>query len=263
MASPAPAVNGTSTPPAQTSQAAQPTPPTTQASAASHERNGAPAPNPALPSQPGTSLTDSGAGKRPRDARLIHLLLSSLGVKAYQDRVPLQLMDFAYRYTAGVLSDALALSAEGYGDGNTAHTSGKRGGAAAGGASGSGDDKTISMNGLRLAVQSRAQYQFQGALPKEFLLEMAAEKNKIPLPRPEREFGLRLPPERYCLSGVGWGLKEEWESEGEEDDDDGEGTGTGQPRGTGEDSEMAGVDTGVENEDVDQEEFEEVMMGNT
>ena len=29
--------------------------------------------------------------------------------------------------------------------------------------------------------------------------------------------GMRLPPERFCLTGLGWNLKDEWESEGEED----------------------------------------------
>ena len=41
--------------------------------------------------------------KRPRDARLIHLVLANFGVNAYQERIPLQLMDFAYRYTSSTL----------------------------------------------------------------------------------------------------------------------------------------------------------------
>lgn len=45
----------------------------------------------------GDSTTDNGLSRRPRDARVIHLMLSSMGVNAYQERVPLQIMDFAYR----------------------------------------------------------------------------------------------------------------------------------------------------------------------
>lgn len=30
--------------------------------------------------------------------------------------------------------------------------------------------------------------------------------------------GVKLPPEKYCLTGVGWGLREEWDSEGEEEE---------------------------------------------
>ena len=128
--------------------------------------------------------------------------------------MPLQLLDFAYRYTAGVLGDALHLSAEGYGGGEKPGSS--RGTGEAGG--------SVSLAALRLAVASRLNYQFQAALPKEFMLELAQERNRIALPRVEREFGLRLPPEKYCLTGTGWGLKDSWESEGEgggdEDEDE-------------------------------------------
>ena len=137
--------------------------------------------------------------------------------------MPLQLLDFAYRYTAGVLGDALHLSAEGYGSTG----SGGGGGGGGGGAAGGGGDKsgsarseaggTVTLAALRLAIASRLNYQFQAALPKEFMLELAQERNRIALPKVEREFGLRLPPERYCLTGTGWGLKEGWESEGDGD----------------------------------------------
>jgi len=32
-------------------------------------------------------------------------------------------------------------------------------------------------------------------------------------------FGVRLPHERFVLTGTGWGLPEEWDSEGEMDED--------------------------------------------
>lgn len=48
--------------------------------------------------KPDASAPDASAGTRkPRDARIIHLILASMGVSAYQERVPLMLMDFAYR----------------------------------------------------------------------------------------------------------------------------------------------------------------------
>lgn len=52
------------------------------------------------PNFPTSSPVDNGQSKRPRDARLIHLVLANYGVNAYHERVPLQLMDFAYRYTS-------------------------------------------------------------------------------------------------------------------------------------------------------------------
>ena len=62
------------------------------------------------PNFPSNSPVDNGQSKRPRDARLIHLILANYGVTAYQERVPLQLMDFAYRYTSSTLQYVLSRS---------------------------------------------------------------------------------------------------------------------------------------------------------
>ncbi|KAJ5945172.1 hypothetical protein N7516_005340 [Penicillium verrucosum] len=188
------AANGASAPAATSSQT-QPQVPATGPSTT--------APQP--PPVPGISTQDSGKTRRPRDVRLVHMLLASLGVTSYQDRVPLQLLDFAYRYTANVLQDSVHLATEGY--------------AAA-------TDGTAGAKGLRRR------------LPKEFLMEVASERNRIALPGVSRGFdpaagangavpaanqsvvigGMRLPPERFCLTGMGWNMKEEWDSEGEEDE---------------------------------------------
>lgn len=160
---------------------------------------------------PRTSLNDSGLSKRPRDVRLIHMILANYGVTAYQERVPLQLMDFAYRYTSAVLQDALHLTTEPYG------SSGPIGGR---GNTANNDQNSISLNALRLSIASRTHYQFSPNLPKEFYQELATERNRIALPVVGKESGLMLPPERYCLTGVGWGLKEEWDSEAEVDEED-------------------------------------------
>lgn len=49
------------------------------------------------PQNTADSTTDNGQSRRPRDARVVHLILASMGVHAYHERVPLQIMDFAYR----------------------------------------------------------------------------------------------------------------------------------------------------------------------
>lgn len=151
------------------------------------------------------------------------MLLASLGVTAYQERVPLQLLDFAYRYTSGVLQDALHLQAEGYPE------TGNQTGGGGRGQHINSDLSNLDLQALRLSIQSRMHYQFQQGLPKEFLLDMATEKNRVGLPgvgrgRPKENEesgatvgGMTLPHERYCLTGVGWGLKDEWDSEGEEE----------------------------------------------
>ncbi|PLB48297.1 TFIID-31kDa-domain-containing protein, partial [Aspergillus steynii IBT 23096] len=176
---------------------------------------------PAQPSQPtqipSTSLKDSGKSRRPRDVRLIHMVLASLGVTSYQERVPLQLLDFAYRYTSSVFHDAVHLATEGY----VGAVDASGAGAAAKGA----DVNGVSLPALRLSIASRLHYQFQTGLPKEFLLDVAAERNRVTLPGATRGFdagqqankpaanqsvlmgGMRLPPERFCLTGTGWNMK--------------------------------------------------------
>jgi len=80
---------------------------------------------------------------------------------------------------------------------------------------------------VQLAVGNRLQYQFSGGnggggLSKEFLLETAKNRNKIALPRVlQNEWGVRLPSERFVMSGVPWGLKGEW-VEADDDDDAGD-----------------------------------------
>jgi transcription initiation factor TFIID subunit 9B len=174
-----------------------------------------------LPSIPLTSLQDNGLNKRPRDARLIHMLLSSLGCTAYQERVPLQLLDFAYRHSSSILSDALHLSSDAYVSQQTRARDAPPGGGFR------EADGQVSANAVMLAIQSRLQYQFGGSggvgggagggLSKEFLIEMAQARNKVALPRVlQNEWGVRLPSERFVLTGVPWGLKGEWVEQEEE-----------------------------------------------
>ncbi|MCJ1350021.1 MAG: Transcription initiation factor TFIID subunit 9 [Icmadophila ericetorum] len=166
-----------------------------------------PVPTSANATFPATSSTDNGLSKRPRDARLVHMILANLGVTAYQERVPLQLMDFAYRYTSSTLQDALHLTSETYG------TSAPGGG---GKSNAANDLSPIALASLRLSIASRTHYQFNPNLPKDFYHDLAQERNRVTLPPVGKESGIRLPPEQYCLTGVGWGLREEWDSEGEE-----------------------------------------------
>jgi transcription initiation factor TFIID subunit 9B len=148
------------------------------------------------------------------------------------------IMDFAYRYTSGILSDAFQLTQDGYGLPSTERGRDK-------------DQATVSMQHLRLAMSARQHYQFQPNLPKEVLLEMAQERNKVVLPKAEREFGVRLPPEKYTFTGTGWGLKEEWDSETE---------GEEEVAAPAQDEQMKDIEGGAaEDEDIDNDEFEAVM----
>ena len=163
------------------------------------------------PSLSPASLNDNGLSKRPRDSRLLHMILANLGVTAYQERVPLQLMDFAYRFTSSTLQDALHLTSESQGSGGHPPGAGRGAGSAA-----NNDVSSVTLPSLRLSILSRSRYQFSPTLPKEVYQELSQERNRVALPAAGRDWGLRLPPEQFCLTGVGWALKDEWDSEGDE-----------------------------------------------
>ena len=104
--------------------------------------------------------------------------------------------------------DALHFVSEGYGTSGPGTGSGK--------SAAQNDMSSITLSALRLSIASRTNYQFNPTLPKEFYNEIAQEKNRVGLPPVSKDWGMRLPPEQYCLMGAGWNLREEW------DEDDGE-----------------------------------------
>ncbi len=81
-------------------------------------------------------------------------------------------------------------------------------------------DGQINMSAVNLAIQSRLQYQLgSGGMSKEFLLETAEARNKIRLPPVgQTEWGVRLPSEKFVLTGVPWGIKDQWAKEDEDDE---------------------------------------------
>ncbi|KAI1816859.1 transcription initiation factor IID, 31kD subunit-domain-containing protein [Poronia punctata] len=210
-----------------------------------------------------SSPSSSTQAPRPRDARTIELLLTSQGVTSFDARVPLLLLDFAYRHTSSILNDALHLSGDPY----TTHAGAKP--SASSGAvpvAPSGGDATVSTNAINIAIASRQAYQFRGGAggggaggggaggggsSKEWLQELARERNKVALPRIlANEWGVRLPNERFVLDGQAWTLKdrlgellngEDEEEEEEEDDDDDD------------DDAMEGVEGQNKNEDEDED----------
>ncbi|KAK3362664.1 transcription initiation factor IID, 31kD subunit-domain-containing protein [Lasiosphaeria hispida] len=176
-----------------------------------------------------TPASPTTTAPRPRDARTVELLLTAQGVTQFEQRVPLLLLDFAYRHTSAVLSDALHLSADPY----TSHA-GARPSAASGAAPVNVGDANVSANAIQLAITSRLGFQFRGGggggggggVSKEWMMEMARERNKVALPRVQpSEWGVRLPSERFVLNGLSWGLRDVWAGQegddSEEDDDEG------------------------------------------
>lgn len=130
-------------------------------------------------------------------------------------------MDFAYRHTTAVLNDAIHLSVDPY----TTHAGTRASSTSGATASLIAQDATVSANAVRLAIASRQGYQFRGGnaaggISKEWMQELAKERNRVGLPRvPPNEWAVRLPNERFVLSGVSWGLRDDW-GEGDEDEDE-------------------------------------------
>lgn len=167
---------------------------------------------------------------------------------SYDSRVPLLLLDFAYRHTSSVLSDALHLTTDPYTSAAGSKPSGASGAAPSAPAN---VDAAVSTNAVSLAVASRQAYQFRGGsgaggsggggASKDWLMELAKERNRVALPRVHaHEWGVRLPNERFVLSGMSWGLKDRWGGDGMDDDDDDDDS---EPEGGMEDA-MEGVESG-------------------
>ncbi|KAH6900317.1 transcription initiation factor IID, 31kD subunit-domain-containing protein [Thelonectria olida] len=178
---------------------------------------------PPAASQSTTHTTPSTTAPRPRDARLVELLLTSQGVTSYEQRVPLLLLDFAYRHTSSVLSDALHLSGDPY----VTHA-GSKPSASSGATASAPGDASITANAVKLAIAARLSYQFRGGsagggISKDYMQELARERNKVALPKiVPNEWGVRLPSERFVLSGTSWGLKDIWHEAADEDEGGGD-----------------------------------------
>lgn len=118
----------------------------------------------------------------PKDAQVIMAIMKELGVSDYEPRVINQLLEFIYRYVTSALEDARVYA-------NHAKK------------------KIIDVDDVRLALQMQLDKSFTGPPPREVLWEIARVKNVNPLPIIKPHCGLRLPPDRYCLSSCNYRLK--------------------------------------------------------
>jgi len=102
-----------------------------------------------------------------------------MGITNYDPKVLPQLLEFSHRYICDVLEDA---------DRYREHRAND------------GGDAKMNKEDFRLAVQATVDFTSSGPPPREFLMEVASQKNNMPLPLvAEDKFGVRLPPDRYCL----------------------------------------------------------------
>ncbi|KAI8057691.1 transcription initiation factor TAFII31 [Syncephalis plumigaleata] len=113
----------------------------------------------------------------PKEAHTMALILRSLGVQEYDPKIIPMLMEFVHRYMTDVFQDAQLY----------AQHAGKH---------------DIELDDVQLAIQGLVNNSFMGPPPREFLMELATEKNATPLPLIPERYGIRLPPEQYCLTGA-------------------------------------------------------------
>lgn len=194
--------------------------------------------------------------------------------------MPLQLLDLAYRYTSSILSDAAHLAAEGYTlpdtTGPGASSSNSSGGGTGAGNAGrkaakATNEGDVTLPALRLATSSRLGHSFSKGLQKSTLMQVAEERNRVKLPEVGRQrvFGVRLPEERFLLTGRGWnlGVEEEdmvmdegVEGEGAQGDTGDDGGREGMVNGVTGEGREEGQEESMEDEDEDGEGgFEDVF----
>ncbi|KAK7264204.1 hypothetical protein RJT34_31809 [Clitoria ternatea] len=110
----------------------------------------------------------------PRDAKIVKSLLKSMGVEDYEPRVQHKFLELWYRYIVDVLTDAQVYSEH----------AGK---------------SAIDCDDVKLAIQSKVNFSFSQPPPREVLLELAQNRNKIPLPKTIAGPGILLPPDQDTL----------------------------------------------------------------
>ncbi|KAM9333498.1 transcription initiation factor TFIID subunit 9 [Pholidichthys leucotaenia] len=118
----------------------------------------------------------------PKDAQVMIQILKDMGVTEYEPRVINQMLEFTYRYVTTMIEDAKIYSSH-------------------------AKKSTVDADDIKLAIQCRMDQSFTSPPPRDFLLEVARQKNQTPLPLIKPYSGPRLPPDRYCLTAPNYRLK--------------------------------------------------------
>nr|AAQ56726.1 liver regeneration related protein [Rattus norvegicus] len=118
----------------------------------------------------------------PKDAQMMAQILKDMGITEYEPRVINQMLEFALRYVTTILDDAKIYSSH-------------------------AKKPTVDADDVRLPIQCRADHSFTSPPPRDFLLDIARQRNQTPLPLIKPYSGPRLPPDRYCLTAPNYRLK--------------------------------------------------------
>lgn len=108
-------------------------------------------------------------------------ILRDLGIQDYEPAVLTQMVEFSYRYVTKVLEDAKMYSAH-------------------------ARKRNIDLDDVKLAVQVMCEQTVTSPPTRDVLLELAQAKNNTQLPLVKPGAGLRLPPDRHCLTSTNYRL---------------------------------------------------------
>ncbi|XP_030766159.1 transcription initiation factor TFIID subunit 9 [Sitophilus oryzae] len=121
----------------------------------------------------------------PKDGQVVLAIMKEMGITEYEPKTIVQLTEFVYRYATSILEEARMYA-------NNNNNSQK---------------KCLEVGDIRLALQLTAQSSFTTPPPREVVIECASIKNYSMLPIVKPHCGLRLPPDRYCLTSCNYTLK--------------------------------------------------------
>lgn len=110
----------------------------------------------------------------PRDAKVVSVILRSLGIEECETRVIIQILEYAYKYTNDILKDARMYSE---------HC--KRG--------------KITVADVKLASQTKVGRHFVPPPPRDYINELATSVNAKPLISADSGALLSVPPARIAL----------------------------------------------------------------
>jgi len=119
----------------------------------------------------------------PKDGQVMVSILRDMGINDFDPRVVNQMLEFSYRYVTNILEDSRMYSQH-------------------------AKKKAIDIEDVKLAVQMQTDQNFTSPPPREVLLDLARYKNAIQLPLIKPAVGLRLPPDRHCLTACNYKLKD-------------------------------------------------------
>ncbi|KAF3705443.1 Transcription initiation factor TFIID subunit 9 [Channa argus] len=125
-------------------------------------------------------------------------ILKDMGITEYEPRVINQMLEFTYNVEILYSSTPLLFLFPGYvttiiEDAKIYSTHAKK--------------SNVDADDIKLAIQCRMDQSFTSPPPRDFLLEVARQKNQTPLPLIKPYTGPRLPPDRYCLTAPNYRLK--------------------------------------------------------